>query len=221
MGGVGVGQTLSTAARVKPGRRGQAPGGWFPGWLELSFNSSLGGDSDWIHCYEARGLGQAVGGGPGARPMRGGTCIHAVCVPGFGLVWVLCVVVCPVWLSGVVCVVVWAKGNRLQNGSSIGIHGIHARGARVCAESLRSRPPLCTLEDNKSAKGVECSWLPCEFTLHVTWTQSGVYDGSASEHELSICWVLLEYTCHPVSHQHVNMERSSRDAPGTIWKEYF
>ena len=114
--------------------------------------------------------------------------MHACCVracSGFGLVWVLCVVVCPVWLSGVVCAVVWAKGNSLQNGNSIGIHGIHARGARVCAESLQSRPPLCTLEDNKSAKGVECSWLLREFTLHVTWTQSGVYDGSASEHELS------------------------------------
>ena len=47
------------------------------------------------------------------------------------------------------------------------------------------RPLLCALEDNKSAKGVECTWLLHEFTLRMTWTQSGVYDVSASEHELS------------------------------------
>ena len=42
-----------------------------------------------------------------------------------------------------------------------------------------------TLEDNKSAKGIECTWLRHEFTLRMTQTQSGVYDVSASEHELS------------------------------------
>ena len=80
---------------------------------------------------------------------------------------------------------VWAKGNSLQNGNSIGIHEIHAHCARACAKSLQSRPPLRTLEDNKSAKGVECTWLLHEFTLRMTWTQSGVYDVSASERELS------------------------------------
>lgn len=45
MEGTGVG-VFSTAAGVKPGPQRLSPGGQFLGWLELSFNSSLGCDRD-------------------------------------------------------------------------------------------------------------------------------------------------------------------------------
>lgn len=50
---------IGTAAGVKLGLQRLSPGGRFLGWLELSFNSSLGRDRDLVHFLGACGLGQA------------------------------------------------------------------------------------------------------------------------------------------------------------------
>ena len=42
----GSGADVEHSCWVKPGLQGPSPGDGFPGWLELSFNSSLGSDSD-------------------------------------------------------------------------------------------------------------------------------------------------------------------------------